>query len=188
MKNLIILHGKPTEERYNNPEIPKPHEANWLPWIGEQLSTENVSVSIPAMPKPYLPNYMAWQKTFEMERIDEFTALVGHSTGADFILRWLSDHRDVALERVVLVAPWHDEAGKYGDFSEYQLDYCMAKRIGKIVVMNSRDDSDAIQENAHNIVNNLASAQLVELDGFGHFMLGNNMTTKEFPELMKELS
>jgi hypothetical protein len=188
MKKAIILHGKPKRERYENPELPKPHEANWLPWIQNKLGERGVTVSLPALPKPYYPVYEDWKRELESHEVDNETALIGFSAGADFILRWLSENKDATPESTTLVAPWHDNEGKYGDFSNYALDAKLGKRIGKIAVFSSLDDSLAIQVNVSRIKEVIPEAKLIQLNGYGHFMLGNNMTTQEFPELLEELS
>lgn len=187
MFNAVILHGKPTKERYLNPGIPKPHEANWFPWIGAKLSEAGVHTSIPPLPRPYYPEYAAWKGVFEAEKVDDNTGLVGHSAGAEFILRWLSSNNDVTVERVVLVAPYCDYASKYGDFSNYDLDRNLAERVGSITVINSLDDDEPIQRRTQSIIGALPTAKLIELDGYGHFRIGNNMTGPEFPELLDEL-
>jgi predicted alpha/beta hydrolase family esterase len=187
MRRAIILHGKPSQERYENPDIPKPHVANWLPWVGKKLTQSGVFVSIPAFPKPYYPVYKDWKYVFESETINKYTGLIGHSTGADFILRWLSENKDVSIERAVLIAPWHDTTGKYGKFSDYELDTSLANRIGKLTIFNSLDDSAAIQANVQRLMDEIPETRLVQFTNFGHFMLGNNMQTNEFPEILDEL-
>jgi predicted alpha/beta hydrolase family esterase len=188
MKNTVILHGKPTKERYLNPEIPKPHEANWFPWIGVKLVESGIQTSIPPLPRPYFPEYETWKKVFEAEKVNDSTGLVGHSAGAEFILRWLSANEDMTVERVVLVAPYCDYAGKYGDFSNYQLDRNLKERVGRLTIINSLDDDEPIQRRTHELVGALPAAKLVELDGYGHFRIGHNMTGPEFPELLDELT
>lgn len=188
MNKAVIVHGKPTEERYNNPELPKPHEANWLPWAKDQLEETGISVAVPAMPRPFDPNYSDWRDVFETEAIDKNTGLVGHSAGAEFILRWLSENQDVEVHKVALVAPYRDETGKYGDFSKYKLDNKLAERVGRITIFSSLDDTEAIQKNARWLSDSLPSSKLVELNGYGHFMIGNNMKSHEFPELCQELT
>lgn len=188
MKNFVLVHGKPTEERYNNPELPKPHKANWLPWLGAKLEEDGVSVAIPAMPRPFFPDYELWKKELEKQTVDTDSGLAGHSAGTELILRWLSENDHVTVERVALVAPYRDEAGKYGNFSDYSLDSSLAERIGRLTIFSSRDDSDAIQRNAHRLAEAVPGTHLIELDGYGHFMIGNNMTGPEFPELYEELS
>lgn len=188
MDRAVILHGKPTKERYENPEIPKPHEANWFPWIKAELSNVGVDASVPALPRPYFPEYEAWKKVFEAEKVDSNTGLVGHSAGAEFILRYLSANKDTAVERVVLVAPYCDYAGKYGDFSDYALDKNLVERAGALTIINSLDDDGPIQRRTHDLVDAFPAAKLIELDGYGHFRIGHNMTGPEFPELLNELS
>ncbi len=188
MKNTVILHGKPTKERYFDPAQPKPHETNWFPWIGKKLAQIGIEVSIPPLPQPYFPEYEAWRAVFENEKVNQETGLVGHSAGAEFILRWLSSNRDVSVDRVVLVAPYHDYVGKYGDFSKYELDSTLPERIGRLAVINSLDDDEPIQRRTHDIVTAFPSAHLIELDGYGHFRIGHNMTGPEFPALLNELT
>lgn len=142
---------------------------------------------IPAMPRPYFPDYQAWKESFDPLSPDASTKLASHSAGAEFLLRWYSEQSDAEAEHLVLVAPYRDEAGKYGDFSEYDLDNRLIERVGRITIFNSLDDSDAIQRNSHRLVDAL-NAELVELDGYGHFMTDNNMTGPEFPELYDVLA
>jgi len=188
-KDIIIVHGKPPEARYKNPELSKPHEANWLPWLQTNLAMRGISASIPAMPKPYSPVYSDWRNTFEQQLTNRPLGLVGHSAGAEFILRWMSENPTVELENLALVAPWRDEAGKYGDFSRYRFDTNIPERVhGGMTIYHSTDDSEPIQKNVHRLLGMTSSN--VHLRGYtdqGHFMLGNNMTSQDFPDLLAEL-
>lgn len=188
MRNLLLVPGKPTRERYENPDIPKPHEANWFPWIASEVGTAGIRASIAVMPRPYEPVYEDWKTAFEsLGVVDEKTSLVGHSAGAEFQARWLSENKDVHVDRVVWVAPYCDRKRKYGDFSDYVLDTGLTERVGRLAIFNSIDDDPAIQAYAHELAEALPSARLVEFEDFGHFMIGNNMKGPEFPELLQEL-
>lgn len=184
--DVLILHGKPPREKYDNPDLPKPHEANWLPWLQQELAKRGISAAIPEFPEPYFPQYEPYVAEFERYTINAETSIVTHSVGADFSLRYLSENTGVELRQLLLVAPWTDSSKKYGDFSNYTLDKQLANRIGRIVIINSRDDSDHIQDNVRYLRDNL-SVDYVELDGFGHFMLDNKMTDEAFPELLSEM-
>ncbi len=188
MKKAIILHGKPTKERYIDPEEPKPHEANWFPWIKTELSKAGIQSYVPPLPHPYHPVYRNWEKVFMRKLVDNQTGLVGHSAGAEFILRWLSHYNNVEIDRAVLVAPYHDYAGKYGGFSQYKLDKDIPKRIGSLTIINSLDDDEPIQRRTQELVEAFPAAKLVELEGYGHFRIGHNMTGPEFPVLLDELT
>jgi predicted alpha/beta hydrolase family esterase len=185
MKKAIIVHGKPTKERYENPLEPKPHQANWLPWLGKQLTDRGMKVSIPAMPLPYAPVYKDWKAVFPEGRVGPETGLIGHSAGAEFLLHWLSENRDATAERLVLVAPYRDYTGKYGEFSRYNLDLEIAKRVGNLTIFNSLDDDVNIQTRAQHLAKLLPEANLIELEGFGHFRIGHNMTSQAFPQLLE---
>ncbi len=188
MKNAIILHGKPPEARYNNPELPKPHEANWLPWLSRGLGEAGVDVSILALTKPYFPVYIDWKSTLESCKIDKNTGFVTHSASSELVLRWASENPERELDSITMVAPYRDEAGKYGDFSDYVLDKSLVERVGRITIFSSLDDSEPIQRRANQLAEELPGSELIELNGFGHFMLGNNMKTNEFPQLLSSLT
>jgi uncharacterized protein len=189
MNNVLILHGKPKKERYLDPAQPKPHQANWLPWLAEQLEQRGVAAAIPAFPEPYAPDYESWRSTFEQYQVSEHTGIVGHSAGAGFILRWLSENQNITIERAVLVAPWHDTNHEYGkDFFDYDLDSNLASRVGRLVIFNSIDDSKNIHDSVSMIRGVIKGIRYREFEGYGHFMLGNNMNSTQFPELLEELA
>jgi predicted alpha/beta hydrolase family esterase len=188
MNSLILVPGKPTRERYENPKEPKPHKANWFPWIANEAGKVGICASIAVMPRPYYPVYDAWKSVLEsLGPIDENTGFVGHSAGAELQARWLSENKDVRVGRVVWVAPYRDKTGKYGDFSRYVLDAKLTERVGRLTIFNSTDDDPQIQEYAHELVGALPAARLVEFEGYGHFRIGHNMSSPEFPELLQEL-
>ncbi|MEX0652068.1 MAG: alpha/beta fold hydrolase [Candidatus Paceibacterota bacterium] len=77
------------------------------------------------MPEPYLPNYEKWIEVFEQFKVDEETDLVGHSCGAGFLLRWLSENK-INVGKLVLVAPWIDPINELGDennFFDFERDH-----------------------------------------------------------------
>lgn len=189
MNRAVILHGKPTEERYNwaleGLEL-MPHDANWLPWLDEQLTTQGIQVERPALPRPFSPDYEAWKDTFEYAGgTNRNTALVGHSAGAEFILRYLSEEHDATAEQIILVAPYHDWDGKYGDFSEYKLDASIAERVGRIAAVYSDDDDQPILSNVVRLREDLPTAHFTKLYRYGHFRIGHNLLSPEVPELLE---
>ena len=73
------------------------------------------------MPEPYQPQYSSWRAEFEHYDIDENTLLVGHSYGAGFLIRWLSEH-PMKIAKLVLVAPWLDPSRRRTtDFSIFKI-------------------------------------------------------------------
>lgn len=187
VENVVIVHGKPTRERYENPLEPKPHEANWLPWLGNQLTKQGIDAAIPVMPKPYYPVYEDWKDVFEEHHVGPETALVGHSAGSEFLLRWLSEDKQRVAQKLILVAPYRDYEVKYGGFSSYQLDTDIVERVGSLMIYNGTNDDQPIQRRVDELFSHVTGAQLREFEGYGHFRKDHSMGTNEFPELLQEV-
>lgn len=189
MRNAIIVHGKPSREKFESPDYPGPHRANWLPWIGGQLESRGFQVAIPEFPVPCAPDYDAWVPIFEREVIGEKTALVGHSYGAGLLLRWMSEHRDVEVDKLVMVAPWLDPDHKYGTLSEFTVDPRLSERcLGGVAVFYSSCDDAGVKVSVQRIRREVPRAAMWDIPENGHFLLGNSMVTEEFPELLEELA
>ena len=80
MKKVILIHrwdGSP--------------DADWYPWLKEELEKRNIQVHIPAMPDPNKPKIKRWVAFLkkELKDIDEQTFFVGHSIGCQTIMRFI---------------------------------------------------------------------------------------------------
>ena len=96
-KRAFIIHGY----------LSHPKEA-WLPWLENQLEARGYVVSVPAMPHPEYPVIREWID-FIAQRVgepDEMTVMIGHSIGAQAVLRYLETlaRRGKSVARTVLVA------------------------------------------------------------------------------------
>ena len=108
MKNTILIHGAPYEEEFRNPEKPSPSNTNWFPWLQKQLALRDEVSVAPEMPRPYDGIYSEWAEVMESYKINTETVLIGHSCGGGFLLRYLSENKQIKPTKVVLVAPWLD--------------------------------------------------------------------------------
>src|SRR3989304_5335346 len=113
MKNAIILHGLPDKDEYYDPDFPAQSNAHWIPWLQKQLQRKDIFTQTPEMPLSFKPEYTVWRKELERYDIGPKTLLVGHSCGGAFLVLWLSEHKDVKVAKVVLVAPWINPDGRY---------------------------------------------------------------------------
>lgn len=183
MKNAIILHGKSSQTKYYDPAFDSPSNASWLPWIQKQLLMADILTQTPEMPMPWKPDYAAWSKEFERYSITSETILVGHSCGAGFLVRWLSEHKDVYVGTVVLVAPWidPDRTGGTDDFFEFTFDPQVPERTAKTIIFNSSNDFPGAQISAKMIKEAVPGVSSREFE-YGHF---THIT--EFIELREEL-
>lgn len=188
-RNAVIVHGKPPISKWEDPTQPRPHEANWLPWIGAELEAQGMEVAIPAFPEPYAPDYAAWKSVLEDQEITSTTTLIGHSAGAGFILRYLSENPRVEVDRIALVAPWLvDPEDKYGDWTKFAIDPILpvSVRTGMDIFYSSQDNPQA-QDSLKIVREALPIARYRDIPAYGHFMIGNSMENEQFPELRDAL-
>jgi predicted alpha/beta hydrolase family esterase len=187
MKNAIIVHGQPSEGEYYNPEMPSMSNAHWIPWLQGQLLKRDIAAATPEIPFAYRPDYELWKREVERFDITSETLIVGHSRGGDFWLKWLSEHRDRRVGRVVLVAPglgYLTENDNY--FGYFDIDPNLAERTRGFSVFGSDNDKPDIVEAIAEIREKVNNVQYTEFH-LGHFTSGS-MGTTEFPELLAELT
>jgi len=96
-KRAFIIHGY---QSY-------PQEA-WLPWLQDQLEARGYVVSLPAMPHPDHPIIRDWIDFIAhlVGEPDKMTFMIGHSIGAQAVLRYLETlaGRGQSVAKTVLVA------------------------------------------------------------------------------------
>ncbi len=184
MKSAIIVHGMPSEAEFRNPSNPKQSEDHWLGWLKKELTVRGITVCAPDFPEPYKPDYAAWKAVFERHAAVPDTMLIGHSLGAGFLVRWLSES-GTEIGKVALVAPFldpdHDEVSR--DFFDFQIDPDMAVRTKGIAVFIDPADDREITESASAISAKIAGVRIFSLPGRGHFT-ADSMKTDAFPELL----
>lgn len=189
MKTAIIIHGMPSREEYFDETKPKPADAHWIPWLKKELEKQGYVVVVPAMPEPYQPNYKKWKEVFEQFPVDEHTTLVGHSCGAGFLVRWISES-NTKVGKVVLVAPWigmdsEDMWTKLaGDFFDFDIDRNLVRKTKGLTIFISSDDDKDMLITVDFLKTELTGYSLKEFTDKGHFISGD-MGTNEFPELLE---
>jgi hypothetical protein len=186
MKNVIIVHGKPSKENYYDQSGYTSSNFGWIPWLQNQLLTRDIMPNVPEMPHAYLPEYESWKREFERFDVTSETVLVGHSMGGGFLLRWLSEHRDQPVARVILVAPSLDplRSNETG-FCEFEIDSTITDRT-ELIVMTSDNDSSKAETSLQMITDALPSTDVRMFTGYGHFIpehTGKN-TLEELSELI----
>lgn len=185
MKTAIIVHGTPSKEEFLDPDQPSASNHHWLPWAQNQLLIRGYQTWTPEMPRPYAPDFRLWREEFEMYPIDQESLLVGHSCGAGFLLRWLSENR-TRVKRLILVAPWLDPQGlKCPAFFRFEIDPKICERADVRIFVSDNDSSD-INESVHKICGTFPSIVPKVFSGYGHFCV-SDMGTDQFPELIEAL-
>jgi predicted alpha/beta hydrolase family esterase len=186
MKNAIILHGRPSKAEYYGEKFPSMSNAHWLPWLQAQLLKKDIIAVTPEVPFAFAPEWSRWVKEVNRFEIGPETILVGHSTGAGFWVRWLSDNPDAKVGKVVLIAPYLDvEKQEEPEFFDFTLDKNISSRTGGLTIFHSDNDQASVQSTTKLLRNELKDFKYVEFHNYGHFTIGS-MKTPEFPELLEE--
>ncbi len=145
MQNAIIVHGSPGKKEYYSPDFPSASNAHWIPWLQNQLLIRNIHAVTPEMPLAFKPYYEIWKREAERFDIGPQTMLVGHSCGGGFWVRYLSEHPQLQVGKVVLVAPWLDPNNiRQTTFFDFQYDPCVAARTQGLTIFSSTTDHPGI--------------------------------------------
>lgn len=187
MKNAIILHGKPGKKEYYDPKFPSASNYHWIPWLQKQLLINEIDAQTPEVFHAYKPDYSVWKREFERYDITPKTTLVGHSCGGGFLVRWLSENKNIAVGKVILVAPWLDpDRENTTDFFDFEIDPELVSRTESFTVFYSEDDDKPILKTIEIIRNKIPTTKFKVFQEYGHFT-HNDMKTNEFPELLKAI-
>ncbi len=177
----------PSREDHFNPDLPAASNYHWLPWLQKQLIVRGYAAHTPEMPNAWAPDYSIWQKEFERFDINSQTILVGHSCGGGFIVRWLSENKNLQVGKVVIIAPWLDpKRTNTTNFFDFQIDPNLASRTDGLTIFNSDDDEKDIQDSVDHIRKTVINLKYQQFHKYGHFCI-TDMSTSEFPELIETL-
>ncbi len=187
MKNAILLHGRPGKEEYYHPKMPSMSNAHWIPWIQGQLLKKDIAAATPEVPFAFEPKWERWVKEVERFEINPDTILVGHSCGGGFWVRYLSEHPELEVGKIVLVAPWIDvEQEDPNHFFDFKIDPDLVSRTKGLVVFNSDNDKNDMKTSLEKLKKEIKDLVVKDFHNYGHFTIGS-MKTPEFPELLQEL-
>lgn len=190
MKNAIILHGSPYKKQYDDPNFPSTSNYYWLPWAQKQLSIKGIPAETPEVPNAWRAYYPTWKKTFERYEVTNETILIGHSCGAGFIVRWLSENKHITTDKVILIAPWLDPQGgdpdnaESLDFFNFMIDTNLVARTKGLVIISSDNDMKTIQTSVKILMKKVKNIKYVELHNRKHFFDENAM---KLPELIEQV-
>ena len=192
MKNAIMIHGMQEKEHYLDPDNLPSSRRNWFPFIQQHLIIKGILTQAPEMPLPYLPVYTEWKKVFEYFPLNEDTILIGHSCGAGFLIRYLSEN-EIKVGKVVFVAPWLDpdkyleEVDKGNNFFDFKIDENLVEKTDGITVFYSTDDDDNILDSVKILKEKIPNIVYKEFTDRGHFTTEPGYVNDTFPELLEVL-
>lgn len=195
-QQVIVIHGGTT---FNDP---KEYDAfldsfvvnldrlryrkDWKDVLQENLG-EGFDVLQPRMPNKTNAQYADWEKIFKkiMEKVDDSLVLVGHSLGALFLVKYLSEN---TLEKNVpsvhlVAAPFDDEEQE--SLGSFKIDTNKVENIqaltNNIFLYFSTDDPVIPVSESQKYAEKLPQATLKKFTDKGHF------NQEAFPELVHDI-
>ena len=180
-ENVIVIHGCPSDEKDSE------FAGHWMPWLKKELEAKGFDITIPIMPTPWKPEYKKWKEEFEKLSITEHTTLIGHSCGAAFLVKWLSD-TGKKVKKLILVGPAKipDPMGdKRIQLYDFEIDEKLREHVEQVVIFTSDTELERHRKSAQ-LYHEKLGGKYHELPKMGHYTL-EDMGTAEFPELLKEV-
>ncbi len=194
-QQLIVIHGgetfdtydeylkflKSTEVDFDGEKIKK-----WKKTLGEKLG-DNFDVISPQMPNGLNAKYLEWKIWFEkyIPYLNDGMILLGHSLGAIFIAKFLSENiLPKKILATLLVAPPFDDKDYNYSLADFALPEDMTKfeqQAGKITIYHSKDDPVVPYADAEKYKNKIPSIELITFSDRGHF------SQEVFPEIVDDI-
>jgi len=188
--NAILVPGRPDKDEHYDPKRPSNSEDHWFSWLKRQLILKDIHAVSIEPPFPFRPRYGEWKKEFERFDITSETILVGHSAGGGFLIRYLSEHKELRVGKVALVAPWinpHNvEASDTADFFNFEIDPDFPTRTKGVIVFFSVDDFSGVVRTVKILKEKVKGLKFKEYTDKGHFTL-NDLGKVEFSELLESV-
>lgn len=162
------------------------YRRDWKETLQEELGPV-FDVLLPKMPNNSNAQYTEWKKMIEkvMDKVDENVVLIGHSLGALFLAKYLSESLpSKKVKSVFLVAAPFDDASKesLGSFGiDVKKVESIQEKVGSIFLYFSKDDPVVSFAEADKYIQKLPQAILRTFDDRGHFK------QEKFPELVRDL-
>ncbi len=174
---LEHLHAKEVDLERLRPRV------SWLSSLDVALG-EGFDVFTPRMPSSDNAQYEHWDLWFSriMQALDRPVILVGHSLGAMFLVKYVSE-RDTAhqIRGLLLVSGRHDDPGTSEPHTSFTLQgdiSTLTQKADRVVFFHSSDDDVVPYESFERFRTAVPGADFLAFDGRGHFL------EPSFPELI----
>ncbi len=185
MRNAILLHGFQGSKEYYDSTMPSASNSHWFPWLQKELLINEIKADTPEVFRHYEMKYPAWVEEIERFTINRESTLIGHSMGGGFWVRYLSEHPEIYVDKVILVAPWLNLSHEAdSDFFDFNFDPAIAGRVNEFIIFASDNDSMDIQNSVNFLIKNLPNVKVCNFHEYGHFT-HRTLIDDKFPELLE---
>lgn len=166
-------------------------DANWFPWLKEELEKKDFEVIVPQMPNADFPMEGEWIKKMHSTISDPNSnvILVGHSLGVISILRYLESlSEEVNVGGAILVAGFSESLGTISEIENFfttSVNYEKVKSCCKKFIVISSDDDPYVPTEKGKLLYDKLDAKFILLNGAGHINMGTGYL--KLPVVLEEI-
>jgi predicted alpha/beta hydrolase family esterase len=193
-KQVVIVHGGDTFASYEeylkflrnfpiNIERYKTDKDDWKPWLREKLG-QNYEVILPTMPNKTNAQFEEWKLWFNklIPFLNKEVILVGHSLGATFLAKYLSENDfPKKIKGVFLVGAVFDKDSEGYSLVNFALPNKLNLQTKNIYLYHSKDDPVVPFSALHKFEKALPAAHSRTFEDRKH------LNQEEFPELLTDI-
>jgi len=158
-----------------------PSSEGWFGWLMEECKKRNIELVIPEMPDTNNPKIEEWvEKMKEIVEMDEDTYFIGHSIGAQAIMRYLEQlPGDVKVKGLIFIAGWFNlledsyEVDEEREIAKPWIENSInlgkvKEHVDNILAIFSTDD-DCVPVSDSKIFKEKLNAEIIIKENEGHF-------------------
>ena len=194
-KQVLLIHGGSTFDTDKDYlaflkglkiDLNRYRRTKWSDSLRQDLGSR-FDVLLPKMPNPMNAKYDEWKILFKKiaSLLDNNVILIGHSLGAIFLVKYLSENKfPKKILATLLVSPPYDDEGMEESLGDFVLPKSLNKlnnQGGKIFIYQSKDDKVVPYSHLEKYKKALPDAIIREFKKRGHF------DQPKFPELIKDI-
>lgn len=194
-KQVILIHGGTAFDSYKDYlsflknlkiDLDRYRKIGWSSSLQEKLGNR-FDVLLPKMPNPINAKYTEWKILFKKisKLLEENIILIGHSLGAIFLAKYLSENKfpKKILATLLISTPYDNEGMEepLGDFVLPKSLNKLNKQGGRIFLYHSKDDLIVPYIHLEKYKKALPNVIIREFKKRGHF------NQVKFPELVKDI-
>jgi predicted alpha/beta hydrolase family esterase len=193
-RQIVVIHGGDTFETHeeylnflNNYEIDierfKTSKDDWKPWLRGQLG-ENYEVILPKMPNNFDARFSEWKLWLDkiVKLLNDEVILVGHSLGASFLVKYLSENKfSKKLLGVFLVGGVFDVDTEGYSLASFSLGDKLNLQTENAYFYHSKDDPVVPFSSMEKFMEVFPNAHFRVFENKGH------LNQEEFPELVDDI-
>ncbi len=194
-KQVILIHGGTAFDTYKDYlsflkrqkiDLERFRQEKWASSLRVKLG-RSFDVLLPKMPNPANAKYEEWRILFRKiaPALKNNVVLVGHSLGAIFLAKYLSENKfPKKIRATFLIAPPYDDKNMEESLGDFKLPKGLKrleKQGGKIFLYHSEDDKVVPFSHLGKYKKVLPNATVRKFKKKGHF------SQASFPELVKDI-